>query len=98
MVRILVNESESLQCMIIKTQIHQCSPLGCKIRHSRMGECSQTVLSQISFVGIILLHVHEKSENKVEKDKKNLSTLHEASANNIYQSTTSISEISENKQ
>ena len=43
-------------------------------------------------------HVHEKSENKVEKDKKNLSTLHEALANNIYQSTTSISEISENKQ
>ena len=26
MVRVLVSESESLQCMIIKTQIHQCSP------------------------------------------------------------------------
>ena len=40
MVRVLVNESESLQYMIIKTQIHQCSPLGCKIKHSRMKECS----------------------------------------------------------
>ena len=27
MVRVLVSESESLQCMIIKTQIHQCSPV-----------------------------------------------------------------------
>lgn len=51
-----------------------------------------------TFCWDILLHVHEKFENKVEKDKKNLSTFHEALANNIYQSTTSISEISENKQ
>ena len=26
MVTVLVSESESLQCMIIKTQIHQCPP------------------------------------------------------------------------
>ena len=39
----------------------------------------------------ILLHVHEKSENKVEKDKKNLSILNEILANNISQSTTPIS-------
>ena len=26
MVRVLVNESESLECTIIKNQIHQCSP------------------------------------------------------------------------
>ena len=45
---------------------------------------------QISFVGIYL-HVHEKSENKVEKDKKNLSILNEILANNISQSTTPIS-------
>ena len=51
-----------------------------------------------TFCWDILLHVHEKSENKFEKDKKNLSTFHEALANNICQSTTSISEISENKQ
>ena len=39
----------------------------------------------------ILLHVHEKSENKVEKDKKNLSILNEILANNISQSTAPIS-------
>ena len=39
----------------------------------------------------ILLHVHEKSENKVEKDKKNLSIFNEVLANNISQSTASIS-------
>ena len=29
----------------------------------------------------LLLHVHEKSENKVEKDKKNLFIFHKALAN-----------------
>ena len=50
-----------------------------------------------TFCWDILLHVNEKSENKVEKDKKNLSIFHEVLANNIWQSTASISEISENK-
>ena len=36
-------------------------------------------------------HVHEKSENKVEKDKKNLSIFNELLVNNISQSTASIS-------
>ena len=35
--------------------------------------------------------VHEKSENKVEKDKKNVSIFHEVLANNISQSAPSIS-------
>ena len=52
MVRIPVNKSERLQNMIIKTQFHQCSPLGCKIKHTRMKECSKTMLLQVSFVGI----------------------------------------------
>ena len=39
----------------------------------------------------ILLHVQEKSENKVEKDKKNLFILNEILANNIPQSTAPIS-------
>ena len=62
-----------------------------------MKECSETVLLHCTFCWEILLHVHEKSENKVEKDKKNLSIFHEVLANNISQSTASISEISENK-
>ena len=43
MVRVLVNESESLQCMIIETQILPCSPLEGKIKHSRIKECSETI-------------------------------------------------------
>ena len=39
----------------------------------------------------ILLHVHEKSENKVEKNKKNLSIVNGVLANNTSQSTASIS-------
>ena len=39
----------------------------------------------------MLLHVNEKSKNKVEKDKKNLSIFNEVLADNISQSTTSIS-------
>ena len=39
----------------------------------------------------ILLHVHEKSKTKIEKDKKNLSIFHEVLVNNISQSDTSIS-------
>ena len=52
-------------------------PLGCKIKHSRMKECSETMLLQNKFCWDILLHVNEKSKNKVEKDKKNLSIFNE---------------------
>ena len=75
---------------LLKRKFISVPPLGCKIKHSRMKECSDTMFLQISFVGIYL-HVHEKSENKVEKDKKNLSILNEILANNISQSTTPIS-------
>ena len=50
-------------------------------------QCSYTN----KFCWDILLHVNEKSKNKVEKDKKNLSTFNEVLANNISQSTASIS-------
>ena len=53
-----------------------------------MKERSETMLLQISFVGI---YVNEKSKNKVEKDKTNLSIFNEVLANNISQSTASIS-------
>ena len=76
---------------LLKRKFISVPPLGSKIKHSRMKECSETVLLQISFVRDILLHVHEKSENKVEKDKKNLSIFNEILANNISQSTASIS-------
>ena len=38
----------------------------------------------------ILFHIHEKSENKVEKDENNLFVFHEVLANNITQFTASI--------
>ena len=43
------------------------------------------------FIDGPLLHVHQKFENKVEKDKKNLSIFNEVLANNISQSIASIS-------
>ena len=52
------------------------------------------MLLQISFVGIyfyMLTFYMLKSKNKVEKDKKNLSIFNEVLANNISQSTASIS-------
>ena len=70
MVRVLVNESESLQCMIIKTQIHQCSPLGCKIKHSRMKECSETMLLQISFVGIYFYIFTKNLKTRLKRTRK----------------------------
>ena len=46
---------------------------GGKIKHKRIQECSETTL----YFTDILFHVHEKSENKVEKDEKNLFVFHE---------------------
>ena len=43
-----------------------------------------------NFCWDILFHVHEKSENKVEKDEKNMFVFHEVLENNISQSTASI--------
>ena len=91
MVRVLVNESESLQCMIIKTQIHQCSPPWMQNQTFKNERVFRNNAFTNKFCWDILLHVHEKSENKVEKDKKNLSIFHEVLANNISQSTASIS-------
>ena len=67
--------------MIVKTQSYLTPPppsLGRDIKHTRMKECSKTILCWD-----ILLHVKEKSENKVEKDRKNLAIFHEVLANNI---------------
>ena len=95
MVRVLVNESESLQCMIIKTQIHQCPPPPPPPWMQNQTFKNERVFRNNAFTNKIcwdiLLHVHEKSKNKVEKDKKNLSTFNEVLANNISQSTASIS-------
>ena len=91
MVRVLVNESESLQCMIIKTQIHQCSPPWMQNQTFKNERVFRNNAFTNKFCWDILLHVHEKSENKVEKDKKNLSILNEILANNISQSTAPIS-------
>ena len=91
MVRVVVSESESLQYMITKTQIHQCSPPWMQNQTFK----NERVLRNNAFINKfcwdILFHVHEKSENKVEKDKKNLSILNEILANNISQSTAPIS-------
>ena len=89
MVRVLVNESESLQCMIIKTQIHQCSPPWMQNQTFKIVFRNNALTNK--FCWDILLHVHEKSKNKVEKDKKNLSIVNEVLANNTSQSTASIS-------
>ena len=91
MVRVVVSEFESLQCMIIKTQIHQCSPPWMQNQTFKNERVFRHNVFTNKFCWDILLHVHEKSENKVEKDKKNLSILNEILANNISQSTTPIS-------
>ena len=91
MVRVLVNESESLQCMSIKTQIHQCSPPWMQNQTVKNERVFQNNAFTKRFCWDTLLHVHEKSENKVEKNKKNLSIFNEVLANNISQSTASIS-------
>ena len=91
MVRVLVNESESLRCMIIKTQIHQCSPRWKQNQTFKNERAFRNNAFANKFCWDIFLHVHEKSENKVEKDKKNLYILNEVLANNISQSTASIS-------
>ena len=91
MVRVLVNESESLDCMIIKTQIHQCSPNWMQNQTFKNERAFQNNAFTKRFCWDTLLHVHEKSEHKVEKDKKNLSIFNEVLANNISQSTASIS-------
>ena len=81
--------------MIIKTQFHQCSPHWMQNQTYKNERVFRSSAFTCTFCWDILLHVHEKSENKVEKGKKNLSIFHEVLANNISQSTASISEISE---
>ena len=89
--RVLDNESESLQCIIIKTQIHQSSPSWMQNQTFKNARVFRNNAFTKRFCWDTLLHVHEKSENKVEKDKKNLSIFDEVLANNISQSTASIS-------
>ena len=53
----LYNASESLQSMIIKTQFYhgpppRPPPLGCNTKYTRMKVRSETMLLQVSFVGI----------------------------------------------
>ena len=91
MVRVLVSEPESLQCMIIKMQIHQCSPPWMQNQTFKDERVFRDNVLTNTFCWDILLHVNEKSKNKVEKDKKNLSIFNEVLANNISQSTASIS-------
>ena len=91
MVRVLVSESESLQCMIIKMQIHQCSPPWMQHQTFKNERVFQNNALTKKFCWDILLHVNEKSKNKVEKDNKNLFIFNEVLANNISQSTASIS-------
>ena len=91
MVRALVSESENLQCMIIKTQIHQCSPPWMQNQTFKNERVFRDNTLTNKFCWDILLDVNEKSKNKVEKDKKNLSIFNEVLAKNISQSTASIS-------
>ena len=48
-----------------------------------MNKVFQNNAFSSKFCWDILLHVQEKSENKVEKDKKDLSIFHEVLANDI---------------
>ena len=91
MVRVIVSESESLQCMIIKTQIHQCSPPWMQNQTFKNERVFRNNALTNKFCWDILLHVNEKSNNKVEKDKENFSIFSEVLGNNISQSTASIS-------
>ena len=67
----LSNESESLQSMIIKTQFHQRFPHWMQNQTYKNERVLRNSTFTCKFCWDILLHVHEKSENKVEKDKKN---------------------------
>ena len=55
-----------------------------------MNKVFQNNAFSSKFCWDILLHVHKKSKNKVEKDKKDLSIFHEVLANDIWQCTASI--------
>ena len=67
----LSNESESLQSMIIKIQFHQCFPHWMQNQTFKNERVFRNNAFTNKFCWDILLHVHERSENKVEKDKKN---------------------------
>ena len=77
--------------MIIKTQIHQCSSPWMQNQTFKNKRAFQNNALTKRFCWDKLLHVHEKTENKVEKDKNNLSIFNDVLANNISQSTASIS-------
>ena len=77
MVRIPVNESERLQNMIIKTQFHQCSPLGCKIKHTMQNQTfkNERVFQNNAFISKFcwdrLLHVERKSlKTRLKRTRK----------------------------
>ena len=76
----LYNASESLQSMIIKTQFHhgpRPPPSASWMQHQTYKNESAFRNNAFTskFCWDIFLHVHEKSENKVERDKTNLSIL-----------------------
>ena len=73
------------------TQIHQSSPPWMQNQTFQNERVFPNNAFTRRFCWDTLLHVHQKSENKVEKDKKNLSIFNEVLANNISQSTSSIS-------
>ena len=63
--------------MIIEMQIHQCSPPWMQNQTFKNERVFRNNAFTNKFCWDILLHVHEKSENKVEKGKKDLSIFHE---------------------
>ena len=76
---------------LLKRKIISVPPLDAKSNIQEWKRVFRNNAFLNKFCWDILLDVHEKSENKVEKDKKNLSILNEILANNISQSTASIS-------
>ena len=75
----LYNASKSLQSMIIKTQFHHGPPPPPPPPPPPTPYKNETAFRNNAFTSKfcwdIFLHVHEKSENKVERDKTNLSIL-----------------------
>ena len=55
---------------LLKRKFISVPPLGCKIKHSRMKECSETMLLQISFVGIYFYMFTKNLKTRLKRTRK----------------------------
>ena len=75
MVRVLVNESESLQSMTIKTKFHQVPPTPLwmqnqTFKNEGVFRCSETMLLQVSSVGIYFYMFTKNQKTRLKRTRK----------------------------